>query len=256
MVRGMKPTERFSDRVEAYVRHRPSYPSEVLAAIREGLRVSPPAEVADVGAGTGIFSALLLAEGYRVTAVEPNEAMREAAARMLEGRLDFKAIHGTAESTGLPDASVDLVTAAQAFHWFDPVRARAELLRITRAPHPVALIWNSRSLDATPFLRAYDELLVRLSDDYTKVRNHNLGDAVFSAFYGPRGYERRVFASRQDFDREGFLGRALSSSYVPGASHPRHAETVRALGDLFDAHQENGAVAFLYDTEVFLGFLA
>ncbi len=251
----MQPTERFTDRVDTYVRHRPSYPPEILRAIREGLHVAPPAACADIGAGTGIFSALLLDEGFGVVAVEPNDAMRDAAVRMLGGRPRFEAIRGTAEATGLPDASVDFVTAAQAFHWFDPPRAKVELTRVTRAPHPVALVWNSRSLDATPFLRAYDALLVRLSDDYVKVRNHNLGEATFAAFFGPRGYERRVFPTRQELDRDAFLGRVLSSSYVPGASHPRHAEVVAAMHALFDAHEEAGHVAFLYDTEVYLGFL-
>lgn len=266
----IEPTKRFSDRVDTYVRYRPSYPPEILRAIREALDVAPPAVVADIGAGTGIFSALLVADGFDVIAVEPNDAMREAALEASrEGRAPFappsptlarsprfSAVSGTAEATGLPDASVDLVTAAQAFHWFDPPRARAEILRITRPPRRVALVWNTRSLDATPFLRAYEALLLRVSDDYVKVRNHNLGDAIFASFFGHSRFERRVFPSAQSFDREGFLGRALSSSYVPGRDHPRHAETVRALERLFDEHQERGAVAFHYESEVYLGCLA
>jgi len=269
----IEPTTRFSDRVDTYVRHRPSYPPEIVRAIREGLGVAPPAVVADIGAGTGIFSALLLREGFDVIAVEPNLAMREAAVRAASDRTGpfaplagepgtlsdppcFSAVSGTAEATTLPDASVDLVTAAQAFHWFDPPRARTEILRITRPPHRVALVWNTRSLDATPFLRAYEALLCRLSDDYEKVRNHNLSDALFASFYGHSRFERRVFPSAQTLDREGFLGRALSSSYVPGRDHPRHAETVDALARLFDEHQESGSVAFLYDSEVYTGCVA
>lgn len=251
---GPRPTERFSDRVDDYVRYRPGYPPEVLASIREVLRVEPPATVADIGAGTGIFSALLLDAGYRVIAVEPNPAMRDAAERSLSARPSFSAVAGSAESTGLPDASCDLVTAAQAFHWFDPPRARVELTRITRAPHPVALVWNTRSLDATPFLRDYDALLLRLSDDYAKVRHQNVSPETLAAFFGPSGYERRVFPTVQVFDEAAFLGRALSSSYVPGKNHPRHAETVTALRDLFARFAPE--VSFVYDTEVFLGRLA
>lgn len=269
MTSPIEPTKRFSDRVDAYVRHRPGYPKEILRAICDGLHVEPRAVVADIGAGTGIFSAQLLLEGFDVIAIEPNDAMREAALRAADDRRgpfadvpttdrapSFRAVKGTAEATSLPDASVDLVTAAQAFHWFDPPRARVELLRITRPPHRVALVWNTRSLDATPFLRAYDALLLALSDDYAKVRNHNLGEPVFTAFFGSTRYERRVFPSEQRFDRAAFLGRALSSSYVPGQDHPRHAETVRALERLFDEHAEGGEVAFLYDSEVYMGCLA
>lgn len=251
-----KPTERFSDRVDAYVRHRPGYPPEVFRAIRDGLAVAPPAVAADIGAGTGIFSALLLEEGFGVVAVEPNASMREAALRALADRPRFSIVAGTAESTGLPDAAADFVTAAQAFHWFDPPRARVELARITRPPHPVALVWNTRSLDATPFLRAYDELLLRLSDDYARVRHQNVSPVTLTAFFGPGGYKRLVFPSSQTFDEEGFVGRALSSSYVPGEGHPRHHEMVSELRRIFAQHQEGGAASFLYDTEVYLGFLA
>lgn len=252
------PTERFSDRVSAYAKFRPGYPPETLLALRDFFHLAPSAVVADLGAGTGIFSAALLDAGFEVIAVEPNAAMRDEAARSLAGRPRFTLAAGTAESTGLPDAAADLVTAAQAFHWFDPARARAEIVRITRAPHRVALVWNTRLLDATPFLRDYDELLLRLSDDYAKVRHQNvvsIGTAVLPAFFGPGGFERRAFPSQQVFDEEAFLGRALSSSYVPGESHPRHAETVRELSALFARHQQDGAVAFLYETELYLGCL-
>lgn len=281
------PTERFSDRVEAYVLYRPSYPPEVMTALREGLGVAPPAIAVDLGAGTGIFSALLLEEGFGVIAVEPNDAMRTAAERTLSPKMGlapprsaappmgtpdspmgtpdslrapasqarFASVRGTAEATGLPDHIADFATAAQAFHWFDPVAARAELLRITRFPHPVALIWNSRSLDATPFLRAYDELLLRVSDDYEKVRHQSVGPGVLGAFYGEGLYARRAFPSAQTFDLDGFLGRALSSSYVPGAGHPRHEETVTGLRSIFAQHERDGAVEFLYETEVYTGHL-
>lgn len=250
-----RPTERFSDRVDAYSRFRPGYPPDVLRAIREGLGVAPPAVVIDLGAGTGIFSAALLDDGFEVIAVEPNAAMREAAARALQGRERFTLVAASAEETGLPDACADLAVAAQAFHWFDPARARVEILRVTRPPHRAAIVWNTRLLDATPFLRDYDALLLRLSDDYAKVRHQNVGHDTLAAFFAPRGFQRRSFPSEQTFDEEAFLGRALSSSYVPGPSHPRHAETVRELSALFARHQRGGAVAFLYDTEVYLGCL-
>lgn len=251
-----RPTERFTQRVEDYIRYRPTYPPAAIAAMREKLGVAPPAVAADIGAGTGISSALLLAEGFQVIAVEPNAAMRDAAAKALAGEPRFAIVPGTAESTGLPDASVDFVIAAQAFHWFDPPRARAELMRISRPPHPVALLWNTRLLDATPFLRAYDELLLRVSDDYAKVRHNNVSAETFAAFFGPRGYERLVFPSRQVLDEQGFLGRAFSSSYVPGEGHPRHAETLAGLRAIFAEHERGSSVELLYDTEIYVGRLS
>jgi SAM-dependent methyltransferase len=251
-----RPTERFTDRVETYVKYRPSYPLEAMRAIRSALGVEPPAAVADVGAGTGIFSSLLLAEGFGVIAVEPNRAMREAAAKALSGHARFSILPGTAEATGLADASVSLVTAAQAFHWFDGPRARAEIRRISRAPHPVALLWNKRGVDETPFLRAYEELLLRVSDDYGRVRHENVRGAGIAAFFAPNPHEHLCFPSTHALGEEAFVGRALSASYVPAKGHPRHDEAVLGLRALFAEHQRQGVVELVYDTELYMGRLA
>jgi SAM-dependent methyltransferase len=250
-----RPTERFTERVEAYVKYRPGYPAEVLRAIRAGLGVEPPAVAADLGAGTGIFSALLLAEGFGVIAVEPNLAMREAATRALSDQARFSILPGAAEATGLPDASVGFVTAAQAFHWFDTPRARAEMRRITRAPHPVALVWNKRVVDATPFLRAYEALLLGASDDLARVRHENVRRPDIEAFFAPQSPTCLCFPVAHALDEEAFVGRTLSASYVPGKGHPRHDETVASLRSLFAEHQQQGTVLLRYDTELYLGRL-
>lgn len=138
------PTARFSNRARAYARARPSYPEETLAILRahHGLVVSPaagPSVVADVGAGTGIFTRLLLDAGARVFAVEPNADMRAEAERALFGPSyagRFTSVDGRAEATTLEPASVDLVVAAQAFHWFDVEAARLEHARILRPGTP------------------------------------------------------------------------------------------------------------------------
>ena len=246
----------FGNVAETYHRVRPPYWQPLLDRAQELLALGADANVLDLAAGTGRLTRELAQRFAHVVAVEPNDAMRAAAERSLGSRPRFSIVRGTAEATGLADASADFATAAQAFHWFDPTATRAELLRVTRPPHPVALLWNRRSLDATPFLRAYDELLVRVSDDYLKVRHENVGPAVLAAFYGEGGYERRVFPSAQVFDEDGFLGRALSSSYVPAPGHPRHDETVRGLREIFTQHQNRGTVALLYETEVYTGHLA
>ncbi|TQT88865.1 SAM-dependent methyltransferase, partial [Xanthomonas perforans] len=118
--------QRFNDRVAAYVRYRPSYPPQLLRWLHDELGVTPATAVADIGAGTGISSRLFLEAGHAVTAVEPNQAMRDAALQWLAEFPKFQAIDGTAEATGLADASVGLVSAAQAFHWFDMQAVHAE----------------------------------------------------------------------------------------------------------------------------------
>ena len=248
------PTKRFSSRVEAYVKYRPSYPEALLEALERECALSRPSVIADVGSGTGISTELLLRRGHRVYGIEPNAEMREAAERLLAPWRDFVSIDGRAEATGLDGQSVDLVFAAQAFHWFDPAACRREFTRILRPPGNVALVWNDRSVDASPFLVAYEALLRAQSIDYEKVkRGDDVSGAVLDEFFAPRGYRTLRFANWQDFDREGLIGRALSSSYVPGPGHPGHERFFAELGRIHDAHAREGRVRFEYTTSLHLG---
>lgn len=248
-------TERFSDRVADYVRYRPDYPAALLAWLQGELGVTPAWRVADIGAGTGISSNMFLDAGYTVTAIEPNAAMRGAMLDWLGGNARFRAVDGRADATGLPDGSVDLVTAAQAFHWFDPVAARAEFRRILR-PHGLAAIWwNSRRLTGTPFLEGYETLLQRYGTDYAQVAERYASDPAMHAWFGAglRGSAR--FNHSQPLDFDGLRGRLLSSSYAPQPGHPNHAPMLSALRELFAATARDGVVGFDDDTRVFAGEL-
>src|SRR4029453_17979120 len=121
--------QRFSSRVEDYIKYRPSYPPALLDTLVTQCRLTPTAEVADIGSGTGLLSELFLRNGNRVYGVEPNREMREAGERLLSAYPSFVSVDGRAEATMLDDASVDFVTAGQAFHWFDPPHARREFMR-------------------------------------------------------------------------------------------------------------------------------
>ena len=245
-------TQRFSDRVADYIRYRPGYPPTLLAR----LAATGARTVADIGAGTGILTAALLDHFPDVRAVAPNDARQDAAASLLADRPGLTLRSGRAEATGLPDQSVDLIGAAQAFHWFDPAPTRAEFQRILRPGGQVALIWNNRLADATPFLRAYEALLLARGTDYAEVNHRNIGPEQLDAFFGPGRWQRETFDNAQHFDREGLRGRLRSSSYTPPPGHPDHAPLLAALDDLFDAHVgPDGRVDFLYVTELFLGAL-
>ncbi|SFJ68487.1 class I SAM-dependent methyltransferase [Planctomicrobium piriforme] len=254
MVSEFAPEKRFTDRVAQYVQHRPSYPPEVFEILQAEFGPATGTQVADVGAGTGIFSKLLLEHGYQVTAVEPNDAMRTAAEELLADRPGFASSSGTAEATGLPDDSVDLVTAAQAFHWFDVPRARTEFARILRSPGNVLLIWNDRDRVGNPFLAEYDQLLLELGTDYAALSKKM--DAMLASlpeFFDPGTYRRQVVTSFQDFDFPQFVGRVLSSSYIPGPDHLRHPEVLAALKRLFNQHNRQGIVTFEYQVTMHLG---
>ncbi len=146
------PTQRFSSRVDNYIRYRPSYPAAIVDLLEKECGLTPEWVVADIGTGPGNLTRLFLDNGARVVGVEPNREMREAGERLLRGYSTYSSVAGTAEATTLANASVDLVTAGQAFHWFDQARARREFARVLRAPRWVALVWNERRVDSTPYM--------------------------------------------------------------------------------------------------------
>jgi SAM-dependent methyltransferase len=249
------PTERFTIRADDYAAHRPTYPPELVDLLERERVLRPGDVVADVGSGTGILTALLLARGYEVHAVEPNAAMAEAAAAALGGDPRFRSVPGRAEATGLPDASCDVVTAAQAFHWFDVEAARREMERILRPPGSVMLVWNIRRTGGAPFLTGYEALLQRHALDYEKISAGWADDAAVARFFAPGRYEKRTLFNRQSFGFDGLRGRLLSSSYAPPAGHPSHEPMLAELRALFDRHQSDGRVAFDYDVQVYWGTL-
>lgn len=251
----MNPKERFSDRVENYLRYRPGYPDGVIDVLATETRLTADCIIADVGSGTGISSELFLRHGCTVYGVEPNAPMREAAERLLERYSRFHSVAGAAEATTLPAASADFVVAGQAFHWFDPVPSRAELARILRPGGWVVLLWNTRLVDVSPFLQSYEELLHEYATDYAQIDHRNVEEARLRAFFGG-GYRISTFANHQDFDLEGLRGRLLSSSYVPNAGHARYGRMLEALEQIFTAHQRDGRVRFEYRTDMFFGRLS
>jgi SAM-dependent methyltransferase len=252
----LNSTERFTTRVADYVRYRPDYPAALVDWLHDTLGVARDTPVADVGAGTGISCKLFLDGGHPVTAVEPNAAMRAAAIEWLGGDARFSAVAGTAEATTLADASVGLVAAAQAFHWFDQQAVKAEWTRILKPGGLAVVFWNSRRLAGTPFLEGYEQLLLDYGLDYTSVAERYNDDASMEAWFGGglQGSARFDHGQRLDFDA--LRGRLLSSSYAPQADHPRHGPMLEALRSLFDATASEGTVAFDYDTRVFAGTLS
>lgn len=204
------PLGRFSDRADDYARYRPTYPAEAIALILNGLGDPATLVAADIGAGTGISARLLAERGVQVWAVEPNLAMREAA--VPHALVQF--CDGTAEQTGLPDASVNLITCCQAFHWFNKRVALQEFHRILKPGGRVALMWNER--DSTdPFVAEMDEVIRRVADRSVfdngdrKSANPLAQSTLFSNF------REHVLHWQYVLDLDGLKGLVLSSSYVP-----------------------------------------
>ena len=252
----LAPTQRFSNRVENYIKYRPGYPAAILDLLTAKCSLTPAATVADVGSGTGILTRMLLGSGSRVLGVEPNREMRVAGERLLAGQPHVTSVDGTAEATTLPDGSIDIITAGQAFHWFDRPKTRREFQRILRPGGWVVLIWNDRNITDRPFFRAYEELLLTYGTDYALINHKNVDEQILGEFFGPSSYGSASYPNDQTFDFAGLKGRLLSSSYAPDESDPRHVPMLAALQTLFEVYQTNGTVTFDYDTTVYYGQLS
>jgi len=245
-----RPTERFSSRVDNYARYRPSYPPPAIELLEKRCGLAPCAVVADLGSGTGILTELLLQRGAEVFAVEPNDGMRGAAEGQLGHYARFHSVKGAAESTTLASSSVDLLVAGQAFHWFDPQRARTEALRVLRPTAWAALLWNERPPEPTPFLADYETLLKRHAPEYTRITASRAALATMREFLGP-AMEERSFTNQQILDFEGLKGRLMSSSYAPEPGHPDYEPMIAWLREVFARHQRDGRITMPYSTLVY-----
>jgi hypothetical protein len=166
----------------------------------------------------------------------------------------FTSVAGTAEATTLPEHAVDIITAAQAAHWFDCGKARREFQGILKPAGWLALIWNERCFDANRFSGEYEDLVIQYGTDYLDVRHQGAKRAVEELF-ASSSYQVSQSKTQQKFDYPALEGRLLSSSYSPPPDHPNYRPMLAGLRRIFDAHQMDGQVTFDYDTQVFYGRL-
>ena len=244
--------ERFSERVDDYRRYRPGYPQALIKTLLTETGLATGARVADIGAGTGIFTGLLLDAGFEVIAVEPNTNMRAEAESLFASSARFRGVDGGAEDTGLADASVDLVTAAQAFHWFANDNAIAEFRRILRPGGNMALVWNRRQVEE-PMQRDYDALLRQYAPEYGRVNHMNIEDAGLEPFFAAGTLQIRRFDNAQQLDFDGLIGRLRSASYCPPEDSKAYRELHAALAALFERYAIDDSLRFTYQTRLYLG---
>lgn len=248
----MKNTERFSDRVEDYVRYRPHYPPEIISFLKEQLGLNSQWTIADIGSGTGISSELFLQNGNTVYAVEPNQNMRKAAESLFKNNKKFISIDATAETTSLSNESIDLIVSGQAFHWFDKTASKKEFQRIARPDAYLLLMWNDRKEDSE-FLKMYEKMLVEFALEYKGFCQRIVDETSIRNFFEPCPYTLKIFSNSQYFDLEGLKGRLLSSSYAPQKGHANYQPIMRRLKEIFDRFSVNGLVNFEYRCKLYYG---
>ena len=248
----LDPTKRFSKRVENYIKYRPGYPAEIIPLLESKCGLTPRSVVADLGSGTGFLTKLFLKYGNKVFGIEPNADMRVAGEKLLAEYPNFTSVDASAEATTLPDHSIDLIVAGQAFHWFDRAKAKPEFRRILKPGGWSVLIWNGFRVETSPLNNGYQEIVLRYGTDYKEVARE-INGADVESFFATEPCKRARFAFKQVFDFEGLKGRLLSSSYAPESSDPNFDKMIDELRSLFDANRKDGKIDFNYETEVYYG---
>lgn len=253
----MSNTDRFTGKTAQYVQYRPHYSEQVIQHLFDHIGLINDDIVADVGAGTGIFTKELLEKGLQVVAVEPNEEMRQALIGQLVA-LNGSALQvsaGSAERTELAANSVNHIICAQSFHWFDPVKTRGEFMRILKPKGQVVLLWNQRDIHSSSFMEGYEALFMKYGQDYDKVIHKLVNQQSLAPFYGGKSPHYSFYPLEQRLDYESLIGRIQSSSFSLKEDDPRFKEYNEDIQALFEANQQNGFVQMRYRTDIYWGSL-
>ena len=243
---------RFEGKAAVYQKHRPDYPADCLDYLQRVCGWTEGSRVADVGAGTGIFTRQMLERGFEVAAVEPGADMRRALTETLTGHARLTVYAGTDAATGLPDAWADGVTAAQAFHWFDPQAFRAECRRILRPGGYAALIWNNRPAGHPLTLAAADICRAHCPDFTGFSGGTRWREESIREFFGS-DFTKTTYDHPFIMDESAFVGRYLSASYAPRDGDAAYASFVREIAELFRAYARDGRLLFPNQTCCYLG---
>ena len=245
--------KRFSDRVVDYVKYRPSYPVEILSFLGQNHLLTKNTIIADIGSGTGILTKLFLDNGNKVFGIEPNNEMRLAGEKYLKKYTNFVSITGSAEKTTLSDHSVDVITAGQAYHWFNVEETAKEFIRILKKSdkNNIFLIWNTRS-EKTAFNKELEALIQKYSKDYKQVSQTEDKNKANNIFFN-KEFSKKIFPNSQELTFDGLLGRLLSASYMIKKDDPLFEQFKTELKELFEKYQNDGKVTLVYETELFYG---
>jgi SAM-dependent methyltransferase len=249
----MNSKEKFTNKVADYVKYRPSYPQELIDYLVNEVGLSKSSAVADIGAGTGILTKLLADKVSKIFAVEPNMNMRMACMQLCSGFDSFVAVDGSAEDTTLADNSVHFATVAQAFHWFDRQKTKAEFQRILKTDGKVILIWNSR-VPESELIKENDELCRMLCPEFSGFSGgSDVSPEAYSDFYKNGYCEYRVFENDVVLTLESYIGSSLSASYAPSEKEVNYKPFIDGLARLFSKYSCNGNLLLPNKTRCYVG---
>jgi SAM-dependent methyltransferase len=251
----LKPTERFSSRVEAYRRYRSPYPREIIPVLEERCGLTRASVVADVGAGTGMLAELFLESGNRVFAVEPNPDMRAACEELVERFPRLTCVDGTAEETRLAEHSVDFVAVGRALHWFDQEKCRPEFIRILREGGWAVLASQGPHERREPVIREFQTLLKAHGLDFARMRGRYDIESAARGFFAGGEFQEAEFPGVEEMTYEELEGFMLSLSVTPQPGHPGFPAMQEALREYFARHESGGKLRMPMTCKIHFGHL-
>ena len=252
---GHSHTERFLGRVEAYLAYRPRSPHGIIAFLREHGALPEDAVVADVGAGTGMLAEIFLEAGHRVIAIEPNREMLSACRELEAQQPALEVVEGSAESTTLPDASVDLIAVGRAMHWFDWPRAHREFARILRSNGWVLVVTNGHRDSGAAVSNRLSEILRKWRTDSAEADTRRDLNQRLQQFLDTSSWQRTTLHHSMTVDFATLLGYAESLSAIPRPGERGYEGMLVELRAVFSEYQRDGALVTPLACELFLGRL-
>lgn len=251
----LKPTERFSGRVDAYRRFRSGYPREIIPVLEKRCGLAPESVVADVGAGTGMLAELFLENGNRVLAVEPNADMRAACQELVARYPRLTCIDGTAEATSLADRSVNFVAVGRALHWFDEEKCRPELVRILRDDGWLVLATQGPHIRTDPIIQGFRTILKEHGLDFAQLRHRYDIEKAARRFFAEGDLQEAEFSSVEPMTYDELEGFMLSLSVIPQPDHPGFSAMQQALQEYFARHAVDGKLNMPMRCKIHFGHL-
>ena len=244
--------KKFDSKGGIYAKARPAYPKEVFDYLRSHGLTDRQKIVADIGSGTGIFTTQISDYAKTVYAVEPNNDMRSIAEETFKGCPNIISVQATAENTGLPASSVDFITVAQAFHWFDRFSFKRECQRILKPDGKIVLLWNDRDSENDTVKENFAVNKLYCPNFKGSSNGIDFSKEGFSDFFDG-AFDTIEFINEMQYDKTAFIERNLSSSYAPLKYDTQYNAYISALEAVFDRHQTNGTVLYPYITRCYMG---
>lgn len=245
--------EKFSGKATHYDYARPAYAESLLNTLYSDYGFSPQSVIADIGSGTGIFTEQLLKRGNKVYGVEPNTDMRKAGEERLKGYQNFVSVNGDAANTKLLNTSIDIITVAQALHWFPLEEFSKECKRILKPNGQVVIVYNQRCNDFIN--KDVDAVVAR----YCDIRNASTGAAYIelkrkriNELYNGKFIEICKSNSLL-MDKNKFLSYWLSRSYAPREGDVNYKLFVNDIVSVFDKYAKDGLITLKQESMAYIG---